>query len=65
MYFLDTVRIKFEFLKSQLSMHLIPALRFDIQMYILVITSLYFPRFFKISEVTIMGTVTVMGVATL
>jgi len=33
--------------------------------YILAITSIHFPRFFKILEVTVMGTETVIGEATL
>jgi len=47
-------------------MVLIPTLRSDFQMrYIFAITSIHFPKFFKILEVTVMGTVTVMGEATL
>jgi len=50
----------------KLSMHLILILRSNIQMqYILVITSIHFSRFFKILEVMVIGTMTVIGEATL
>jgi len=47
-------------------MVLIPTLRSDFQMrYILTITSINFPKFSKILEVMVIGTIMVMGEATL